>query len=266
MKSLPITLAVVSALGLMTSPALAQDAAPDVTTAPEAAPAADAPAEADAPAAPAPEPSARASAQAEPSDASDAAHPASTNSFVLGLKAALGIPQLFSELGLTPVFGLEAGYILPFDVGPMARPLQVGLGVSYAQPGAAGAGEDPSITEGGASYDWDLTQRMLTVDVQALWRFSAPGSFLSPYAILGPRIYLMESVLEASSGGTDFGEHRETKTEVGLAVGGGLDVALGPGTLFGTLSLTYSGLDARIAGDSNTGALNLDVGYRLYLF
>ena len=50
----------------------------------------------------------------------------------------------------------------------------------------------------------------------------------------------------------------------GLVVGGGADFAVGPGTIYGALEFGWSNLDQRLTGDSNTGALTLDAGYRLY--
>lgn len=199
--------------------------------------------------------------RAPPSD-----HPASRNSFVLGPQVGFVSPHLFSDLGGWPIFGLEAGYILPFDAGAMRRPLQLSLVAHYTQPGASGSGEDPNLGESGASYEWELTEQMLQLELAALWRFIPPGEFLSPYATAGPRAYFTRSVLTASGAGADFGEHREGQTRFGFIAGGGLDLAVGPGTIFGTLLFSWSDLSKRVTGDTSTGAITLDLGYRLYLF
>lgn len=192
-------------------------------------------------------------------------HAAADSSIVVGPHIGVTSPQLFSDLGSWPIFGLELGYILPLDVGPFERPIQLSLDTSYTAPGAVGTGENMHLGESGASYDWTLQQRMLVLQPTLLWRFMAPGEFLSAYALLGARAYLMESVLTASgNNGEDFGENRETNREFGFVVGAGADLAVGPGTLFGTLYLSRSGLDQRITGDANTGALALSLGYRLY--
>lgn len=197
---------------------------------------------------------------------SSASHPAASKSFVVGPQVGVVAPQLFSDLGSWPIFGLEVGYILPFDAGSMRRPLQLSVVGHYTQPGATGSGTEPNLGEEGTSYDWELTERMLQIELAATWRFIAPGEFLSPYATIGPRVYMLESVMTASGNGADFGEHRETKTEYGLIAGGGLDLAVGPGTIFGTLLFSWSDLNKRITGDTSTGAVTLDLGYRLYLF
>jgi opacity protein-like surface antigen len=193
------------------------------------------------------------------------AHPAASNSIVLAPHVGVLFPQVASDLGTWPVFGLSAGYILPFDVASFTRPLEVGLDLMYTQPGADGSGTSPNLGEDGADYDWELTQRMLIVELYALYRFMAPGEFISAYAHIGPRAYFMEAEMEATgNGGQDFGTNTQTNDEYGLVFGGGADFAVGPGTIYGALEFGWSNLDQRITGDSNTGAINLDVGYRLY--
>jgi hypothetical protein len=98
-----------------------------------------------------------------------------------------------------------------------------------------------------------------------MWRFMPPGQGFSAHAIVAPRMYMMETVLEAASNeGSDFGEHRETNSEWGVVLGGGAEFMLGPGALFGTLLVGGSPLDQRITGEANTAAINVDLGYRLF--
>lgn len=175
------------------------------------------------------------------------------------------VPQLFGDLGSWPVFGLDLGYILPVDVGPMERPLQLGIEASYTAPGAAGQGTHPMLGSDGADYNWELQQRMLALQLTMMWRFMKPGEGLSFHAVIGPRVYLMESVLNATGNdGADFGENRETKTEYGVVVGGGGEFMMGPGALYSTLYVGGSPLDARITGEANTAALLINLGYRLF--
>lgn len=193
-------------------------------------------------------------------------HPGARNNFVLAPHVGVLVPQLFSELGAWPLFGLEVGYILPFDVGSMRRPLQLSVDALYTQPGADGSGASTSLGEAGGNYQWELVQRTLILEASALWRFIPPGESFSAYGSLGPRLYLMETELQASGNGADFGENRETNTEYGFFVGGGVEFALGPGSLFTALEFGWSDLNQTITGDANTGALALDIGYRLFLF
>lgn len=198
---------------------------------------------------------------ASPAMADDGDYPTLAVSPHLGVTA----PQPFGDLGSFPIFGADAGVILPYDMAGFERPLQIGLEGSFTAPSAEGEGLHPMLGESGAGYQWDLRQRMFTVQLSMMWRLMPPGEQLSAYLLLGPRIYLMESVLEASgNSGQDFGEHRETNTEVGFAIGGGAEYLLGPGAVVGALVFARSPLDQRITGDANTGAFQLNVGYRLF--
>jgi hypothetical protein len=206
-------------------------------------------------------------AQAETELESD--HPAATNSFVVAPHVGALFPQLTSDLNTWPIFGLSAGYILPADIAGFERPLELGLDLMYSQPGADGSGTDPNLGAADADqpgdYDWELTQRMLIVELYALWRFMPPGEFISAYATVGPRAYFMESEMVATgNGGQDMGTNTQTNDEYGVVVGGGADFAVGPGTIYGTLEFGWSDLNQQITGDSNTGALTVDAGYRLY--
>ncbi len=195
----------------------------------------------------------------------DSDHPAAENSIVLAPHVGVLFPQLTSDLGTWPIFGLSAGYILPFDAVGFTRPIEIGFDVMYSQPGADGSGTEPNLGEEGADYEWELTQRMLIMELYAIWRFMPPGEFISAYGHIGPRAYFMEAEMEATGNdGQDFGTNTQTNDEYGLVVGGGADFAVGPGTIYGALEFGWSDLNQRITGDSNTGALTLDAGYRLY--
>lgn len=198
---------------------------------------------------------------ASPALAGGGDHPTFAVSPQIGATA----PQLFGELNSWPVFGADVGVILPFDVAGFERPLQVGFDAAFTAPGAEGEGTHPMLGDDGADYAWELQQRMLTVQFTTMWRFMPPGQGFSAHLLAGPRIYMMESVLEANGNdGQDFGEHRETNTEYGFAVGAGAEYMLGPGAAVGTVLFARSPLDQRITGDANTGAFNLNVGYRLF--
>lgn len=192
---------------------------------------------------------------------------ASQPSFAVSPHVGLTAHQPFGDLGSWATFGADAGVILPFDVGSMERPLQLGVDVYYTQPGATGDGHHPMLGDAdsdGANYDWELTQRMLTLQFTPMWRFMTPGEGLGVHALIGPRIYLMESIMEASGNDSDFGENRETNTEFGFVVGAGVEYELGPGSLHSTLTLGASPLDQRITGETNASALNLAAGYRFF--
>lgn len=184
----------------------------------------------------------------------------------LAVAPHLGVtaPQPFGDLGSWPLFGVDVGYILPFDLG-MEKPLQIGFDVTYTAPGASGQGEHPMLGDDGGTYSWELQQRLLSVQLTTMWRFMPPGQGFSAHALLGPRLYMMETVLAAAGlENEDFGEHRETNQEWGLVFGGGVEYMLGPGAVIGTVLVGGSPLDQRITGEANTAALNLEVGYRFF--
>ena len=198
---------------------------------------------------------------ATPALASSGDHP----NFAISPHVGVTAPQPFGDLNSWPTFGADVGVILPFDIAGFERPIQFGVDGTFTAPGAEGEGTHPMLGEEGAGYNWDLQQRMLTVQFTTMWRFMPPGQGFSAHLLVGPRIYMMESVLEASgNNGQDFGEHRETNSEFGVAIGGGAEYMLGPGAVVGTLLFARSPLDQRITGEANTGAFNLQVGYRLF--
>lgn len=202
-------------------------------------------------------------APAQEVTASSSAHPAHDLHASVAPHVGVLVPQLFSDLGSFPVVGLELGYILPFDVGSMLRPLQLNFDTMFTAPTASGSEFAPAFGEDGENFDWQLRERVLIFELSGLWRFLPPGEGFSAYAQAGPRLYLMESVMNATSAsGADLGENRETKTQVGLMIGGGAEYTLGPGAIFGALEFGWSDMKQRITGDSNTGALVVDLGYR----
>jgi hypothetical protein len=67
----------------------------------------------------------------------------------------------------------------------------------------------------------------------------------------------------AAGSAADFGEHKESFTEVGGALGGGVELPLGPGLATGKLGVGISDMNQRLTGNTNTGAFELSVGYRM---
>lgn len=190
----------------------------------------------------------------------------SSPAFSVAAHAGVGFPQLTSELQTWPVFGLEGGYAPDFTVAGTDRPLRVGLDLMFTQPGAQGEGASSvlgGVAAGGAEYRWELTQQMLIVEVYGAWRHALGDGRLGVYGVVGPRVYLLRSVMDArGNGGEDFGTHEESLTKVGFVAGSGVDFELGPGAAFAGAEFGWSGLDGRMTGESNTGTLVLDVGYR----
>ena len=156
--------------------------------------------------------------------------------------------------------GVEVGYILP----ALQRRLQIGGAFLYSRPPGSGGGSDTRLS--GDSYDWELDQQMVVIELAALFRIFPPGPKLMPFARAGARIYLLETQLDGASGTVaEFGMHEEAFTELGFTLGGGVEYKLGPGTLTGELGLGVSNMNHILTGDSNTGAVEVTAGYRMFL-
>jgi hypothetical protein len=90
------------------------------------------------------------------------------------------------------------------------------------------------------------------------------GRFV-PYAGVGPRIYMMESITEGSVGSAVILPTKERSTKVGVGVPLGFDFTIGPGALLAELLFEIGPLDHTLTGKTNTAATSLSVGYRFLL-
>jgi hypothetical protein len=136
------------------------------------------------------------------------------------------------------------------------------LAVDYASPDRTGTDMDPRVD--GGTYTWHLTEHELSFTPTLLARIAKLGPVV-PYAGLGLRLYLLESLDRSGDGAPSFGTTSEVSTKVGVVVPAGVELPLGPGALTGELLFQFGDLDHTATGNSNTGSLNLTVGYRLFL-
>lgn len=176
----------------------------------------------------------------------------------VGANAGALAPQAFNELGGFAAFGIELGYALP----ALDRQLVVQSGAIYSQPPASGGREDGRLS--GGSYAWDLDQQMLIAELGGAYRIVPPGDTFTPFAYGAGRVYMLQTRLDGESGeAAQFGEHTESFTEIGGVVGGGAEVAVGPGLATGKLGVGFSNMNQRLTGDTNAAALEFSLGYRL---
>ena len=115
-------------------------------------------------------------------------------------------------------------------------------------------------------YKWDLSEDELTIMPAIFGQWWKPGDRRwTPYAALGPRIYMLRTTVNSKSRdtGESFGEAKEKNTEVGFGLQLGAEYDLWKGALLAELQMAWSGLDHRITGESNTGSLGINLGYRL---
>jgi outer membrane protein W len=197
--------------------------------------------------------SAEAAAQDKPA-ADPSAKP--KGAFVAGAKFG----GIASFNGLDPFINgaVEVGYILPV----LNRGLGIYADVAYTVPTATGEASDPRVPTG--NYSWTLTQKQLTVTPMIVYRMTRFGRFV-PYAGVGPRIYMFESITEGKAGNEVILETKERSTKVGAAVPIGLDIQIGPGAALAELMFEIGPLTHALTGDTNTAATSLSLGYRFIL-
>lgn len=163
--------------------------------------------------------------------------------------------------GLSPFVtgGIEAGYVFPW----MNRSFAAALDVDYTAPKSDGSHDDVRLL-GAGKYDWKLTEQQLAIMPIFLYRFTKLGR-LVPYGGIGPRFLMLRSTVKGTVGANTISETTEQSTRIGVGVPLGVEYALGPGALLGELLLQYGGLDHTATGDTNTGAVNIFLGYRFLL-
>lgn len=206
-----------------------------------------------------PAPPADPAAPAPPAPAEDSASPPpakTRGAFVAGAKVG-GIAP-FDGLGPFVVATVEVGYVLPW----LDRGLAGLVDVSYTAPTASGEQADPRVP--GGKYTWQLTQHELVIQPTILYRYTGLGRVV-PFIGIGPRIYLMKSVVTGKAGDAVIGETDEPSTQIGGAVPLGVEFQLGPGALLAELLFEIGTLDHSITGQSHTGGGTLNLGYRFLL-
>lgn len=187
---------------------------------------------------------------------------ATADDFSVGVHTGVLVPQVSSELGSFALVGLEFGYTLPWDIGEMKRPLGLQLDLMGTAPGASGGGTSMQLGEDGRAYSWELTSTMVVLELTASWRLEVAEG-LGTYLQAGPRAYFVQNTLTAEAGNDEFGERTQGANAIGGVVALGGDLTLGPGAVFVALEFGGSDLNTDLTGDANTGALAIDLGYRL---
>jgi hypothetical protein len=178
----------------------------------------------------------------------------SGGAIVVGGKVGGLLP--FSSLKPFVNGGLELGYAFGAERNFVGL-----LDVTYTVPQASGTDPDRRVPD--EKYSWKLWQKQLVLQPTFVYRLTGLHESLVPYAGIGPRIYLLETVSEGKAGGEDFGTSSERSTKYGVGVPLGAEWALGPGALLGELLFQWAPLDHRITGDSNLWSGTLFLGYRM---
>lgn len=182
-----------------------------------------------------------------------------------GLLLAGKIGGIASFNGLDPfiVGGLEAGWIF----GALNRGLAAFLQVEYSAPPASGSVTedfDPARVPGGA-YSWELVQKQFVFQPTFMYRLTGISDTITPYAGIGPRLYLLETVVRGKADDQPIGDTFERSTKFGLGVPLGAELSLGPGGLFAEVLLQWGPLKHETTGKTHLGSGSLFLGYRLLL-
>lgn len=182
--------------------------------------------------------------------------PGDRGAFVVGGK--VGLLASFSGLEPNVVGALEVGYVFPW----LDRSFALYVDGGYAAPVTTGEASDKRVA--GGKYSWHIVEKQLTIAPSVYYRYTGLGMFV-PYAGVGPRIMLQESVIDSDDAEPIILETTEHATKVGLGVHGGVDILLGPGAVVGEVLFQAGGLDHTSTGDVANTALTVWVGYRFML-
>lgn len=183
--------------------------------------------------------------------------------FLLAGKVGGGLP--FNDLSISVAGAIEVGYLFR-----RADPsFGVFLDVSYFVPESEGSAVDARLAsatpEGDGSYRWHVWQKQLMFQPTFVYRFAMLDEVFVPYAGIGPRLYLLETVVDGRAGDQRFPISDEVSTKVGFGVPLGCEFTLGPGGIVAELLFQWGPLKHEITGDTHLASTTLWVGYRALL-
>lgn len=176
---------------------------------------------------------------------------------VIGAKAAVGFGQVYDTSGTGWLGELELGWVTPY------RPIQIFATGSYVSTGREGTGEPDARLPGEMSYDF--TQQQFVLTLGALYRLPLSTDLIRPYAALGGRIYLTSTEIDGEAASEPFGTYTEEGTNYGIYGALGADIFVGPGSILFEIQTGWAPVDRFVLQDTSTGALNIALGYRIFL-
>ena len=181
---------------------------------------------------------------------------------VLGAKLGAGYGKPLNEFGASYVVELELGWLLPLP-DPLRHSFELFVAPAYTAPRLEGDLPRDTRLPGDGRAHYLVSQRILTATAGLLFRLPLSSERFAPYAALGYRGYFRATRTDGSVAGESFGENTEYGYAHGLYAAAGLDVFVGPGALLAEFQLGYAPRDAFVLRDTNLGALQLLLGYRL---
>ena len=173
---------------------------------------------------------------------------------LVGARVGAAFADAWSRLGPSYVVGVDAGWAPPV----LRRRLFVAVDAAFTAPSARGEAADVN----GAAYRFRLTAREVILGASIGWRQSFGR--VTPYAGVGPRLFVVDSAVDGSGPGV---ARLPAVRERAVAGGGGglvgVGVRLGPGAVFADLRVDAGPLRSRTTGDTVVGAIFVAGGYRL---
>jgi tetratricopeptide (TPR) repeat protein len=180
----------------------------------------------------------------------------------LGVGAGVYVPTIVNDMLPHVTASIDLGLLLPFH----DRRLSFVFGAAYSPPGNSGEGDDPRIGQDGGDWSFEARTHEVFLSLGLVYRFLPPGvGRIWPYFGALARFYLLTTTVDGEAAGAEFGENTEVSSQFGGVFVLGAEVRLGPGGFYFDLAFGISDLPHRITGDTSTGALALNVGYRFFI-
>lgn len=169
--------------------------------------------------------------------------------------------QVFNALGAAFTPELEVGVTLPFA----DRMLEVFCAGQWAAPQLDGTTEPDPRLPGDGTMSYHVTQQELALTLGLRLRIPIDSELFRPHVALGGRAYFLKTEVSGDGGGEPFGANAETTTRFGFFGALGGELFVGPGAILLEVQVGYATLDRFVMRNTNVGALNVLVGYRLFL-
>ena len=173
----------------------------------------------------------------------------------------VGLGWAHGGLGLTPELLAEIGMRVRLGKGALGVHLRGGWQrYSTSGSGSLPCADDtvgPCISSEDGNYDWTLVEHAGRVELPLTYRIFNEDRRVTPYLTVAPGLYML------SSRATTYDlTNTQFSAKFGIYGAAGAQLVLGPGGLFAEAGYQWSGLDHRITGNADVGAIRFAVGYR----
>jgi hypothetical protein len=213
-----------------------------------------------------PPPEAAVVAQARP-----APDPRRMPMLLLGARFGAVVPEAFNKLDANFLVEIELACQLP--IPRIENRLGLFLDVGYMRPTQSGTRLDPRVMACNGvpcSESWDEVIHDVGFTLGVHYWHPITNRWLI-YGGVGARMHLTRTIINASAGGSAFGQNSEDSTRFGVLLRLGTGVRLGPGALQFEVQLDDTPIDHLITGgerqgeSANTASLAFQLGYTLFL-